>query len=239
MDLPPLRVDEKNPILKKTKAGTGIPDLDIMLEGGYQNPGLIMVTGPTCTEKMAFAFHFAHEGVVKKEKVIYIAADSSPEDLINKASSIGIELPVGKEITFIDCYTATLGNKEGGKEHISVAGPSALNDLSIAINEAIKENSGAKIRVVFHSLSSFVLYNPTDSLLKFLQVVGGRLKNAEATALMLVEEGMHEKQLISSIEHMMDEKFAIHDTGGTFELNIPEVAVQVPIRISASGIMVV
>jgi len=236
MELPPLGVDEKNPILKKSRAATGIHELDIILEGGYANPGIVMVLGPTGMEKTAFAFHFAIAGIAKKEKVFYITADSSPDEIINKASSLGMELKDGGELKFIDCYTATLGKQEQSSKHIVVPGPSALNDLSIAINEAIKQSAGTRMRIVFHSLSSFMLYNPKESLTKFLQVAGGRLKSSGATVLVLVEEGMHEKQLLSTIEHMMDERFIIHDKGGSFELEIPDIPAAVPIKIGPGGI---
>lgn len=239
MDLPPLGVDEKHPILRKNRAATGIAEFDTMLEGGYVNPGMVMVLGPTGMEKMAFAFQFA--GAAKeKEKVFYITADAGPEDIINKASTVGIDLKPSKNLKFIDCYTSTLGSKQEAKpEHVAIAGPSALNDLSLAINEAIKESAGFKIRVVFHSLSSFVLYNPKDSLLKFLQVAGGRLKTADATIMMLVEDGMHDKQVLSAIDHSMDQRYIIHDKGGAFELEIPDIPAFVPIKLTPEGIKIV
>lgn len=238
MELPPIGVDEKNPILKKNKASTGIKELDIMLEGGYFNPGLVMVLGPTGKEKVGFAFQFAESGAKKGDNVYYITADSGPDDIINKAAAVGMNLKQ-KEIRFVDCYTSTLGTKtEVNKEYISIPGPSALNDLSLEINEAIKESAGKKMRVIFHSLSSFLLYNPKESILKFIQVIGGRLKNADATVLMLVEDGMHEKQLLSAIEHSMDERFIIHDKGGSFELEIPEIPITIPIKLSANGIII-
>ncbi len=238
MDLPPLGVDDKNPILKRNKASTGIAELDIMLEGGYSNPGLIMILGPTGNEKTCFAFQFANAGASKGENVYYITADSGPDDVINKAATIGVNLKQ-KEIKFLDCYTSTLGTKtEVNKEYISIPGPSALNDLSLAINEAIKESAGKRMRVILHSLSSFVLYNPKESILKFIQVISGRLKNADATVIMLVEEGMHEKQLLSAIEHSMDERFIIHDKGGSFELEIPEIQITVPIKIGSNGVTI-
>ncbi|MBI2080045.1 hypothetical protein HYT84_04730, partial [Candidatus Micrarchaeota archaeon] len=122
---------------------------------------------------------------------------------------------------------------------IIIPGPSALNDLSLAVNEAIKESAGKRMRIIFHSLSSFVLYNPKESLLKFIQVVGGRLKNADATVLFLLEDGMHEKQLVSTLEHSMDEKFVIHDKGGSFELEISSIQASVPIKLTPAGMNII
>ncbi len=53
-----LGVVEKLPILKKTRAPTGIADLDIIMEGGYQNPGNIMFVGPTGLEKNFLGLFF-------------------------------------------------------------------------------------------------------------------------------------------------------------------------------------
>jgi KaiC/GvpD/RAD55 family RecA-like ATPase len=241
MALPPLGVDPDRPILKKSKIPTGIRDLDVLLEGGYVGSGSTMILGPTGMEKMSFAFQYAAAGIARGDKVFYICADSGPDDIINKAAGIGIDLKPSKNIKFIDCYTSTLGNKSLPPEspHLMVPGPSALNDLSLAINEAIKESAGIKLRIVFHSLSSFMLYNPKDSLVKFLQVVGGRLKNADASVLMLVEDGMHEKQLLSTVEYMMDEKFTLHDKGGAHELELNAIGAVVPIKISTGGVTIV
>ncbi|MBI2079624.1 hypothetical protein HYT84_02575 [Candidatus Micrarchaeota archaeon] len=89
MELPPLGVDEKLPIIKKSKTTTGIPKLDILLEGGYAHPGLVLLIGPTGMEKTTFAFHFAKEGIEKNEKVFYINSDAMPDDIRNKSSSFG------------------------------------------------------------------------------------------------------------------------------------------------------
>jgi len=241
MELPPLGVDEEQPILKKNRLSTGIPDLDIMMEGGYPNPGNVMFVGPTGNEKAVFAFHFASAAEAKKENVIIISADTDPQSMREKSSSFGMDLN-GENIFFVDCYSQTLGQKkeaEPDENCISISGPGALNDLSIALKELLTKSAGKKVRVIFISLSTFVLYNPKDSIVKFLQVIEGRLKNADATALYLVEEGVHDKQLLSLMEHGMDEKLTLSEGGGKFELIAPSLDMPVPIKLSSSGIAVV
>lgn len=240
MDLPPLGVDEKLPILKKNRLSTGIKDLDIILEGGYNNPSNIMIIGPTGMEKAAFGFQFAGAGKKTKENTYIIASDSSPASIISKAKTAGIDLKKDN-VYFIDCYSATLGGKktpETTEKVTVVPGPGALNDISLAINEAIKKSAGKKLRVLFYSLSTFVLYNPKDSILKFIKVVGGRLKNAEATALYLVEEGVHDKQLISLLEHSMDAKYEVFEKENNMELDIPTMKMNIPFKLGPAGINV-
>lgn len=239
MDPVPSTVDENLPILKKSKSTTGVSDLDLILEGGYSNPGLVMLIGPTGMEKMVFAFHFAAEGVKKGEKVFYINSDATPQDLLSKASNYGLELENDKSFKFIDCYSSTLGMKNPSNNSFFVPGLAALNDLSLSINEAMKESAGTRMRVIFHSLSALVLYNPRESILKFIQVVGGRLKATGATVLFLLEDGVHEKQLLTTIESTMDEKFTIHDKGGSFTLEINSISTEIPIKLTPTGINII
>ena len=233
-----LRVDERMPILKKNRMSTGIPDLDIILEGGYYNPGNIILVGPSGMEKAAFSYHFA-AAVASNENTYIICGNACPEDIIKKASTIGLNLNKDN-IRFIDCYTATLGKGEckSTEKVMVVDGPTALNDISLALNEAIKASSGKRMRFVFDTLSTFVLYNPKDSIRKFLSVIEGRLRNAGATALYLVDEGVHDKPLLSLMEHGMDETYTIVDKGGKFLLMIPKVTVNVPIKVGHGGIRI-
>jgi len=241
MELPQLGVNEKTPILKKNRLSTGIPDLDVIMEGGYLNPGNVMLLGPTGGEKEALAHHFAAAADQKKEMVLIINADATPDSIREKAGAIGLDLK-GPNVFFIDCYSQTLGQKkelQPTENCIYISGPGALNDISIALNEATKRSAGKRIRVIFHSLSTFVLYNPKESITKFLQVIEGRLKNADATTLFMVEEGVHERQLLSLLEHGMDERLILRETGGKFELVVPAVDMAVPVKLGPSGITVV
>lgn len=241
MELPPLGVDKDNPLLKKSRMSTGIKELDMVLEGGYQNPSNITLVGPSGMEKNALAFHFLAEGLkTKKDAVLIISVDGSPQSVKDKASSIGIDLN-GENLFFIDCYSSTLGmpTPEGNKQLVYVPGPSALEDLSYAVKEIINRTAGRKLRVIFYSLSSLMLYTPKESLVKFLQVVGGRLKNAEATTLLLVEEGVHDKQFLGMVEHGMDDKMFVHDKGGSFELEVQSLGFSIPIKLGPNGISIV
>jgi len=236
-----LGVDEKMPILKRSRLSTGIPDLDLILEGGYQNPGNIVMVGPSSMEKAAFAYHFAGSAASNEVSFI-ICGNSSPADIISKASNVGISLEA-ENIFFIDCYSTTLGTQEGegkaGSRIKIVPGPSALNDLSLAINEAIKANPGKRMRVVFDTLSTFVLYNPKDSIRKFMSVIEGRLRSAGVTTLYLIDEGVHDKQLLSILEQGMDAIYVITDTGGKVSLKIPDVEIAIPIRVAPTGLTII
>lgn len=232
-----LGVNEQMPILKANRLSTGIPDLDLILEGGYPNPGNVLLLGPTGMEKAAFAYHFAAAAALNENAYI-ICGNSSPQDITGKAATMGIALN-RDNVRFIDCYTSTLGKNEKPDEKVRVVGgPGALNDMSLMLNEAIKESAGKRMRVIFDTLSTFVLYNPRDSMRKFLGVVEGRLRGSGATTLYLVDEGVHDRQLLSLLEQGMDGKFAITEGGGKFMLTVPDVDMQIPVRMGPTGITV-
>jgi len=240
MNLPPLGVDEKLPIIKKNRASTGIRDLDIILEGGYLNPGNILLIGPNGMEKLVLSYHFAQAGLASRnEQVLIINLDATPAVIKEKASSYDILLD-GEKLSFIDCYSSTIGHASSKEVRITaVSGPQALEDISFAINQEITQYAGKKLRVIFYSLSTLLLYNPRDSMLKFLQVVTGRLRNAEATVLFLVEEGVHDKPLLSMVERIMDEGYSIVNKGGSFEFVVPATGLSIPIKLGSSGITII
>ncbi len=234
-----VEIDQDNPILKKTRVSTGINELDILLEGGYLKEGLIMLSGPGGNEKNSFAFHFAQAGVDNNEIIIYITSDMSCNEIEKKADSFGFDFKKANssgKIYFIDCYSSSDSTKKlEGPGIIYIPGANSLNDLSIAIKTALQENEGKTIRVIFHSLSTFILYNPAASILKFIQFVGGRLKKSGATTLFLVDDGMHEKTLLNSIEHMMDEKYLISD-GENFSISSALLPMPIPLKMGSAGI---
>ena len=233
-----MSINEQMPILRTNKLSTGIQELDIILEGGYQNPGNLMILGPSGIEKSAMGYHFA-SALKEDENAYIICGTSSPQDIINKASQIGIDLNA-PSIYFIDCYSSTLGKEQQSTEKITIVpGPSALNDISLALNEAFKASEGKRMRVVFDTWSTFVIYNAKDSIRKFLSVIEGRLKNANATALFLVDEGVHENQLLSLIEHGMDSKYVLNDKGGKIELIVPGLDLELPVRAGPTGLSIV
>jgi KaiC/GvpD/RAD55 family RecA-like ATPase len=231
-----LGVDAKMPILKKNRLTSGVADLDLILEGGYRSPANLILIGPSGMEKAAFSYHFA--AAAKAETAFIICGNASPKDIISKAGTMGIDL---SKTHFIDCYSATLGKVPQPEEgNITIVdGPSALNDISLALNEAIKKSAGKRMRVVFDTLSTFVLYNSKDSMRKFLSVIAGRLKSANATTLYLIDEGVHDRQMLSLLEAGMDDKFELSDKGGKFVLKVPDVDMEIPVRVGPTGISII
>jgi KaiC/GvpD/RAD55 family RecA-like ATPase len=233
-----LGVDERMPILRKNRMPAGVAELDMILEGGFINPGNVIVIGPSGMEKAVLAYHFA-AAAAPNENAYIICGNSSADDIIKKAATFGLDLD-RPNIYFIDCYSATLGKPmEPTPKVMMVSGPGALNDVSLMLNEVMRASTGKRMRVVFDTLSTFVLYNPKESIRKFLSLIDGRLKTAGATTLFLVDEGVHDKQLVSLLEQGMDGIFVITDTGGKSFLKVPEAEILIPIKVGPAGLTII
>ncbi|MEM4707369.1 MAG: hypothetical protein QXL47_02050, partial [Candidatus Anstonellales archaeon] len=105
--------------------------------------------------------------------------------------------------------------------------------------DAIRESAGKRIRFIFHSFSTFLLYNPQDSILKFFQVVEGRLKAANATLFLLIEKGMHDEKLLNTFLHSVDEVFELEEKDGAYELSSSLLPANVPVKIGPTGVEIV
>ena len=80
---------------------SGIPRLDVMLGGkGYYRGSSILISGTAGTGKTSLASHFAYETCRRGERVLYLAFEESPAQLMRNMGSIGLDLePFAKKGT--------------------------------------------------------------------------------------------------------------------------------------------
>jgi KaiC/GvpD/RAD55 family RecA-like ATPase len=71
---------------------SGIPGLDALLEGGFLEKSVNMITGETGTGKTLFASQFIWNGLLKGESGVYITLEESPEDIRADAMNFGWDL---------------------------------------------------------------------------------------------------------------------------------------------------
>ncbi len=233
-------MSEKNlPIFRKDRMRTGIRALDIMLEGGYKFPATVMLMGPTGSEKQCFAAHFVNEGLAEGDVVIYITTDRTPKEIEKTAAGWDLHFKGPGELFYIDCYTQAGAEEGKGKVNVfKVGGPGALNEISLYVSEILRGHEGKRFRVVFHTFSTFALYNEKGSLFKFLQSIESRAKGANGTTLLLVEEGMHEEKFLSTLRHGIDEEFSLKTKDKKKELVGSGLPIGIPLKVGALGVEV-
>jgi KaiC/GvpD/RAD55 family RecA-like ATPase len=230
-------MNEKDlPIFRKDRISTGVDALDIMLEGGYRYPGAALLMAPTGSEKQCFAAHFAKAGLSADDAIIYVTTDKTPAEVEKAAAGWDLHFKGPGQIFYIDCYTQ--GEASGKANIYKVGGPGALNEISLYISEILRNNEGKRFRLVFHTFSTFALYNEMGSLFKFLDSVKGRVKSAGGTILLLVEEGMHEERFLTTLRHTIDEEYDLRNKDKIKEFISSRLPIAVPLKVGPLGIEV-
>lgn len=74
------------------RISTGIPELDLLLEGGLRTGKTYLVVGEPGTGKTVLGLQFLVSGLMDKEKGLYVAIDEKPADVIEQAESLGWDL---------------------------------------------------------------------------------------------------------------------------------------------------
>lgn len=195
--------------------------MDSSIGGGLKEKANVLVIGPPGIEKVMVAIRFIETGAETGDGMVYITTDIAPTELEEKSKKMGEQ--VNKDLVFIDCYSWTLGAQQSARKDIMVPGPSALNDLSIGIAQAMQKlfKPEKKLRVVMQSLSTLLLYNNPEVVYRFTQITGARLKSSNASTLFLIEEGMHDEKVIVTIKHLMDAVIEVKNEGGTVMVRAP------------------
>jgi circadian clock protein KaiC len=71
---------------------TGVPELDVLLDGGFRRGKTYLVIGEPGTGKTIFALQFLYQALKDGQKALYVAIDEKPADLVEQGTSLGWDL---------------------------------------------------------------------------------------------------------------------------------------------------
>ena len=96
---------------------TGIPDLDVILDGGYRKNSCNLITGSSGTGKTTFISSFVVSTTSKKQKVLYLDFEESWEALETCMRSPGLDLKKAKDSGYLQ-FISTMPESKGIEEHL-------------------------------------------------------------------------------------------------------------------------
>ncbi len=76
----------------KKRTSTGIPDLDLRIEGGFPVGKSYLITGEQGSGKTIFCIQFVLSSLLAGEKAVYVTVNEKPADIIAEADSLGWRL---------------------------------------------------------------------------------------------------------------------------------------------------
>ena len=169
-----------------------------------------ILVGPPVSGESEFLYQYLQHNLNSSEPVIYVMTDTSPEemkkDMIQKKIFVA-KFETDKVLQYIDCYSKNAGDSLPEQPNIKrTSGPLALNELSIALSSIQSEiySKNPKHRIIFQSLSTLLMYSNANAVARFIQVLISKIKKAGGGVLFTIEEGMHDSQTITTLEHLMD-----------------------------------
>ncbi len=193
---------------------TGFEKFDQAAGGGLPKRASILLMGPPGPEKSFFAKRFVEQGIVAGEPSLYFSTDASPSQVESEVGG-GEQARKAKLLKFVDCYSWMIPEQKPRPSDQVVTSSSDLTNLFLSYSKAMEEVYKAESahRVVFRSLSTLFIYNSVPSISRFLQVLNARTKAASATTMYLLDEGMHDPVVVSSLQHFLDGVIRVRPDG--------------------------
>jgi KaiC/GvpD/RAD55 family RecA-like ATPase len=78
--------------MEMARISTGIPKLDSLLGGGFEQNSMVMITGGTGTGKTILSLHFVWEGLQKGEPCVFLSLEEEPDEIKADARQFGWDL---------------------------------------------------------------------------------------------------------------------------------------------------
>lgn len=212
------------------KVETGVKRLDDILAGGLPQQSAALVYGPPFLGKEIFARLFFLQGLRQGVPGIMVLTGEAASDVRAALAQIDPSYPDYERrglAHFVDTYSRSIGAEDDQAHCEYVDSPVNLNAVSLAVNNAQRKliADHPQHRLVFESVSTLITYTNAQTTFRFLQVLIGKAKRAGATALLLLDRGMHTDAEVQTFKHLCDGMVELKQEGTQTTLTIIGVGV--------------
>ncbi|MCE4625931.1 MAG: KaiC domain-containing protein [Desulfurococcales archaeon] len=135
---------------------TGVPGFDELVAGGIPRGFFVAVVGEPGTGKTVFSIHFAWQGYLEGDKVIYVTTEESRESIVRQAEVLGMRLSEALSsgrMIIIDALIRDRSDQWSLKEV-------TIDELIEKIIAAKRRLGYGRARLVVDSMSAFWLDKP-------------------------------------------------------------------------------
>jgi len=169
-----------------TRAGSGIPGMDEMIQGGFPRGGVHIISGPPGGGKSLFGMQFLVEGAKNGENCIYITLEESEFSLYKAMRGFGIDIhdpEIKGHIVVLD-----LGKlRSAYSDNIDTIHLLGFKALSKLIRDSLKTKK-MNSRIVIDSLVSMGLaYDNVNEFRQDMFVFSTYLRESGYTSVLLTE----------------------------------------------------
>lgn len=150
---------------------SGIPGLDPLIQGGFLQNSVNLITGETGTGKTIFCSQFLWYGLQKGDTCIYISLEEDPEDIKGDALQFGWDFEKFEK---------------KGLFKIIYHDPAQVNNLGSVIIDEIRRIDAKRLVIDSTSILGLTIENKSQ-IRKLLYNIIGTIKKANCTALLISE----------------------------------------------------
>ncbi len=136
------------------RLSTGVKELDRILGGGIPRGFLVAVAGEPGTGKTILCLHFAWQGVLEGDRVVYVTTEESRGSVLRQAEVLGMKLGEAVEGGKAVVIDALLGTDKWSLRSLNP------EDLVQKVVEAKRELGYGRARLIIDSMSAFWLDKP-------------------------------------------------------------------------------
>jgi len=177
--------------------------------GGFRRGAIILVLGPPMGGKRSICRNFIATGLRLGEGCIVSCTNTTAEQEHEEFKRIlGSDadrfLNEGR-LAYIDLFSAAIGLPLEERQHIKrIPSASDLTSYNVALRELLSSmrRKELKVRLLFDSVSTLLLYNPFQMVSRFLHILFGKLRAMNVTSLFLLDEEAHEKSVVATVMGM-------------------------------------
>lgn len=189
------------------KEPTGIEKLDKILGGGFPRDSSILLIGPPGSGKTTFCQQFLYAGLKKSEPAVYIILDTPPNDISEAMKNFNWDIKPflkNNKMMFLDAYSWKIGGGKDENWKRVIQGGLDINALNLTLSEIFKKINTKTKRDVFDSVSTLLLYVPSELVVRFVPILIAKARQSKSTQLLVLEEGVHDKGTVNSLNYLVD-----------------------------------
>lgn len=183
-----------------------IKDLDETIEG-IKNGSNILLISPPMSRKEDILDNIMYHKAIKNENALIIVTTNEPANhILERLKTKKLDLLLSR-IGIVDCVTKNFVDVDFENADIkTVSSPADLTSIGVRIGQFIDEFSKSHLKIQIHinSLSTILMYSNIQTIFRFLHILTGRIKTAEALGIFVIDSGMHDQQTIVTLEQLCD-----------------------------------
>ena len=187
----------------------GIKEIDD-ITGGIKRGSNILLIGPSMTGKEAISNHIIHDNTIKNDNAVMVVTANEPGiSILDRFKRLEPKLLLSR-VGLVDCISTRYGGDlVAENENIKfVNSPEDLTAIGIKISQYFEDffimKKIPKIQLHVVSLSTLLMYSNIQTVFRFLHVLTGRIKMADAIGIYVIDSEMHDPQVITAIKLLCD-----------------------------------